>query len=137
MKKHYINPSTSPQPKSYHHVVTVEGGRTIYMSGQVAFDHDRNIVGGDDLAKQARQTLSNMKTAIEAGGGKLTDIVKITTYVVKYRPEQLAVVAGVLEEFFPRQSLPANTLVGVESLSTDGLLVEIEAVAVTDAPIPE
>ena len=49
MKKLFLNPPASPTPKSYHHAVAVEGGRTIYLSGQVAFDGARKIVGGDDV----------------------------------------------------------------------------------------
>jgi enamine deaminase RidA (YjgF/YER057c/UK114 family) len=45
MKKTYQNPPGSPTPKSYHHVVSTEGGRMIFLSGQVAFDSDRQIVG--------------------------------------------------------------------------------------------
>ena len=43
---------------------------------------------------------------------------------------------SVIGEFFAADSLPANPLLGVETLSTEVLLVEIEALAVTDAPMP-
>jgi enamine deaminase RidA (YjgF/YER057c/UK114 family) len=134
MKKHFINPPDSPEPRSYHHAVAVEGGRVIYLSGQVAFDPKRKVVGGNDLVEQTRQAFRNLQIAVEAGGGKLSDIVKLTIYVVNYRAEQMSAVTGVIREFLPAESLPANTLIGVESLSTEGLLVEIEGIAVTDAP---
>lgn len=133
MSKRFFNPPSLPSPRSCHHAVAVEGGRTIYLSGQVAFDRDRNIVGEGDLVEQARQALRNVKTAVEAAGGSMSDIVQITIHVVNFRPDQLLDVAGTLAEFFAPESLPANTLVGVPSLSTDGLLIEITGVAVTGA----
>lgn len=132
MNKRYFNPPSLPSPRNYHHAVSVQGGRTIYLAGQVAFDKDRNIVGGGDVVAQARQALRNMKTAVEAAGGELSDIVQITLHIVNYSPDQLNPVAGTLREFFPPDRLPANTLVAVSSLSVEGLLIEITGIAVTD-----
>ena len=133
MNKLYLNPSNSPTPKSYHHTVSVEGGRTIYLSGQVAFDSQRQIIGVDDMIAQTRQTMRNLKSAVEAAGGKITDVVQITTHVVDYEPNQLDDITGTIAEFFPPENLPTNTLVGVTSLSTAGLLIEIGGIAVTDS----
>lgn len=131
MKKLFSNPPSLPTPKSYHHAVAVEGGRTIYLSGQVAFDAERNIIGGDDVIAQTRQALQNLKTAVESASGEISDIVQLTIHVVNFHPDQLDDIAGTLLEFFPPENLPANTLVGVSSLSTDGLLIEITGIAVT------
>ncbi len=130
MKKSYLNPPGSPTPKSYHHVATTEGGRMIFLSGQVAFDSDRQIVGKDDVVAQTRQTMRNLKAAVETGGGEVSDIVQITTHVVHYDPSQLDDITGAIAEFFQPECLPTNTLVGVTSLSTDGLLIEIGGIAV-------
>lgn len=137
MKKVYRNPTTSPTPKSYTHSVSVEGGRTIYLAGQVAFDQDRNIVGGDDIVAQTRQTMRNVQAAVEAGGGQLSDIVQFTTHVVNYEYDQINLITETMTESFAPDALPTNTMVGVTALSTDGLLIEITGVAVTDAPLPE
>lgn len=131
MNKSYRNPPGSPTPKSYHHVVCSEGGRLIFLSGQVAFDSDRQIVGKDDVVSQTRQTMRNLKAAVETGGGDISDIVQITTHVVHYDPTQLDEITGTIAEFFQPECLPTNTLVGVESLSTEGLLIEIGGIAVT------
>ncbi len=135
MKKYFLNPPSSPTPKSYHHAVAVEGGRSIYLSGQVAFDAERKIVGVGDVVAQTRQAMRNLKSAVEAGGGTMSDIVQITTHVVNYDPDQLDDITSTIAEFFSPESLPANTLVGISSLSTDGLLIEIGGIAVTDSPI--
>ncbi len=131
MKKSYLNPSGSPTPKSYHHVVTAERGRMIFLSGQVAFDRDRQIVGEDDVVTQTRQAMRNLKLAVETGGGDISDIVQITTHVVNYDPAQLDEITGTIAKFFQPECLPTNTLVGVTSLSTEGLLIEIGGIAVT------
>lgn len=131
MKKTYQNPPGSPTPKSYHHVVSTEGGRMIFLSGQVAFDSDRQIVGKNDVVAQTHQTMRNLKAAVETGGGEISDIVQITTHVVHYDPSQLDDITGAIAEFFQPECLPTNTLVGVDSLSTEGLLIEIGGIAVT------
>lgn len=136
MKKLFMNPPGSPTPKSYYHAVTAEGGRAIYLSGQVGFDQERNVVGVGDVVTQARQAMRNLEAAVQSAGGALSDIVQITTHVVDYDPAQLDDITGTIAEFFPSESLPANTLVGVASLSTPGLLIEIGGIAVTDSPLP-
>ncbi len=136
MKKLFLNPPESPTPKNYHHSIAVEGGRTIYLSGQVALDAKRKIIGLGDVIAQTRQAMRNLKVAVEAGGGDISDMVQITTHVVNYEPGQLDDITSTIAGFFPPECLPANTLVGVSSLSTDGLLIEIGGIAVTTSPMP-
>lgn len=133
MKKTYLNFPGAPTPKSYHHVINTEPGRMIFLSGQVAFDSDRNIVGENDVVAQTRQTMRNLKAAVETGGGQISDILQITTHVVDYDPKQLDDITSTIAEFFEPKCLPTNTLVGVSSLSTPGLMIEIGGIAVTEA----
>lgn len=133
MKKRYLNPPGSPQPKSYHHAVVAEAGRMIFLAGQVAFDAERRIVGEDDIVAQTRQAMRNLQAAIETAGGQMTDIVQITTHVVNYDPSELDTITTTIAGFFPLECLPANTLVEVASLSTPGLLIEIGGIAVVTA----
>ncbi len=130
-----INPPGSPTPKGYHHVVSVEGGRTIYLAGQLAFDAERNLIGGDDVVAQTRQALTNLQRNVEAAGAAMADMVKINTYVVKHDPANLQASVDVIEEFFPEAHRPTNTFLGIERLAVDGVLIEIEGIAVTDKPL--
>ena len=132
MSKTYLNPPGSPAPKSYHHVIITGPGKLMCLSGQVAFDSNRNIVGEGDVVAQTRQAMRNLKSAVETGGGQISDIVQITTHVVKYDPIQLEDITGTIAEFFKPECLPTNTLVGVNSLSTAGLLIEVGGIAVTE-----
>ena len=77
--------------------------------------------------------MRNLKAAVEMGGGHISDIVQITTHVVDYDPIQLDDITGTIAEFFEAENLPTNTLVGIESLSTEGLLIEIGGIAVANA----
>ena len=131
MKKTYLNYPGAPTPKSYHHVITTEPGKMIFLSGQVAFDSDRNIVGENDVVSQTRQAMRNLKAAVETGGGQISDIVQMTTHVVNYDPSTLDDITGTIAEFFEPDCLPTSTLVGINSLSTLGLLIEIGGIAVT------
>ena len=132
MSKTYLNPAGSPTPKSYHHVITTGPGKLIFLSGQVAFDSNRNIVGESDVVAQTRQAMRNLKSAVEAGGGQVSDIVQITTHAVNYDPTQLEDITGTIAEFFEPECLPTNTLVGINSLSTEGLLIEIGGIAIAE-----
>ena len=132
MSKTYLNPPESPTPKSYHHVITTGPGKLIFLSGQVAFDNNRNVVGEGDIVSQTRQTMRNLKSAVETGGGQISDIVQITTHVVDYDPTQLEDITGTIAEFFKPECLPTNTLVGISSLSTEGLLIEIGGIAIAE-----
>ena len=128
-----------PAPKGlllnpgFSQVVVAMGKRTIYTAGQVSIDErGGELVGGDDLAAQTAQAMRNVGLALAAAGAGYADIVKITTYVVKYRPEQRAVIGKARAPFFASGEPPASTLVGVAALALPDWLVEIEAVAIVD-----
>jgi enamine deaminase RidA (YjgF/YER057c/UK114 family) len=108
------------------------GGKIVYISGQTAWDAHRKIVGGPDLAQQARQALRNLQTAIEAAGGTLADVVALRIYIVNYTPAQADAIGGALREFFPKEKRPASTWIGVSSLAVSDFLIEIEATAVLE-----
>ncbi len=120
-----------PNP-AYSHVVIASGKRTIYTAGQVSLDEQGVLVGPGDLAAQTAQVMRNVGLALAAAGAGYADIVKITTYVVNYKPEDRAVIGKARASFFAGGTPPASTLVGVVALAMPEWLVEIEAVAVVD-----
>ena len=88
MPKEHINP-TSLFPSvqyGFSQIVTARGGKTVYISGQTAWDAEKRIIGGKNLGEQTRQALRNIRTAVEAAGGNLTDVVSVRIYVVNYSP---------------------------------------------------
>jgi enamine deaminase RidA (YjgF/YER057c/UK114 family) len=105
-------------------------GRAIYTAGQVSIDERGALVGGDDVSAQTAQAMRNVGLALAAAGASYTDIVKLTTYVVNYKPEHRAVIGKARAPFFQSGAPPASTLVGVAALALPEWLVEIEAVAI-------
>ena len=128
-----VNPPGLAKPAGYSHGIEVQGGKTIYLAGQVAFDKEGKIVGAGDLVAQFRQICQNLKAVLLARAGQLNDIVKLTIFVLdksayKARAKEIG---AVYREFFGRH-YPAMTLLEVKGLHDDdqGCLMEIEAVAV-------
>jgi reactive intermediate/imine deaminase len=102
-------------------------GKTVYVSGQGALDAQGKLVGRGDVAAQTRQVLANMTLALAAAGGTLDDVTKVTVYLknVDDRPK----VNEVRKEYF-KDNKPASTLLEISRFAIDGMLIEIEAVAV-------
>ena len=125
MKKLFSNPPSLPTPRSYHHAVAVEAGRTIYLSGQVAFDAKRNIIGGADIVAQTRLSLENVKRALQAAGSSLDKVVKVTVFITN--AGHFNAVNEVYREFFPHDP-PARTFCTVGSWPWE-FDIEIECIA--------
>lgn len=115
---------------AFSQVVAATGTRTIYTAGQVSIDERGELVGAGDLAAQTEQVMRNVGLALAAAGAGFGDIVKITTYVVNYKPEHRAIIGKARMPFFANVAPPASTLVGVSALALPEWLIEIEAVAV-------
>jgi enamine deaminase RidA (YjgF/YER057c/UK114 family) len=129
MEKKFINPPTIATPRGYTHIVTTTSGRMIWISGQVAFNVKGELVGKGDLRAQTTQVYENLKNALAAAGATMADVVKVNTYVVDFEPADLAIIREVRGQYFPFENMPASTLVGVQALAFEGLLIEVEVVA--------
>ena len=130
-----INPPGLAKPAGYSHGIEVQGGKAVYLAGQVAFDKDGKLVGAGDIVAQFRQICQNLKGVLLARAGQLNDIVKLTIYVLDKRAYKARAreIGAVYREFFGRH-YPAMTFLEVKGLYDDdqGCLLEIEAVAVVD-----
>ncbi len=115
-------------PPTYSQAVKVTGAQTIlYIAGQVAYDAKGGVAHPGDFKAQARAALECLKAQVEAGGGAMANIVKVTTYVTDMRHR--ADYAAIREEFFGRKMM-ASTMVAVSALALPEFLIEIEAIAV-------
>ena len=128
----HLRPEGLPHTPTYSQVVVASGARLIHVSGQVSVDAAGALVGAGDLAAQTRQAMRNVGLALAAAGASYADIVKMTTYVVNYRPEYRAVIRDARSGLFAESEPPASTLVGVAALALPEWLIEIDAVAVAD-----
>ena len=131
MEKQFINPPTLAAPRGYTHAVTVTSGKMVFISGQVAFNVKGELVGKGDLRAQTQQVYENLKNALAAAGATTADVVKLNSYVVDFKPADLAAIREVRGQYFSNpEQMPASTLVGVQALAFEGLLIEVEAIAV-------
>jgi len=129
----YINPGTLAALPGFTHAVRI--GATLYVSGEVALDSTGRLVGVGDLRAQAAQAFANLATVLRIGGTTPADVAKLTIYVVNYSPKDLETIRGAAPEFFPQRNPPAGTVIGVESLPQDGLLIAVDATAAIRAAI--
>lgn len=102
-------------------------GKVLHISGQVSQDVDGNTVGVGDITAQTGQILDNIKKILEAVGGQMSDIAKVTLFVTDM--SMLDEIHRVRSEYFT-PPYPASSLVQVVSLVRPDYLIEIEAVAV-------
>jgi enamine deaminase RidA (YjgF/YER057c/UK114 family) len=126
MAKQIVNPAAMAKPTGYSYAVK-KSGTPIFISGQVALDGAGKLVGEGDAARQTEQAFRNLRTVVEACGGTMDDIVKITVFVTDaaFRPA----VAAARQKHFKEGEYPASTYLVVSALAVPQLLVEIEAVA--------
>jgi enamine deaminase RidA (YjgF/YER057c/UK114 family) len=124
-----INPESLPVPSTYTHVVIATGTTMVFIAGQEPEDAHGNLVGPGDLAAQARQVFANLGRALDAAGAGPGQVAKITIYVVHHRPERLPVIEQARKLLFGEHK-PADVVVGVETLSQPGYLIEVDAIAV-------
>jgi 2-iminobutanoate/2-iminopropanoate deaminase len=105
-------------------IVRQSGGRMVYLSGNVGFDEQMQIVSGG-IEAEARATFANLERTLQRAGGTLDNIVKILAFIVEL--EDYAGYARVRQELFADR-LPASSTVRVSGFVVDAL-IEIEAVA--------
>ncbi|WP_417624749.1 RidA family protein [Paremcibacter congregatus] len=117
----------------FSHATTSTSVKTIHCAGQVAWDKDYNVVGGDDLASQCRQVFDNLKQVLAAAGATPADVVRMRTYVVNYSPDKLDHIGPAIAAFYGDSLPAANTLLGVATLAMPEFLIEVEVTAQIDA----
>jgi enamine deaminase RidA (YjgF/YER057c/UK114 family) len=111
-----------PPPERWSNCLVCDG--IAYVSGMVA----RGAVNLDkmDEYEQARDIFGKIKGLLEAAGGAMSDVVKVTIYVTNIKNNTKVWKARA--EFF-KGNFPASTLVQVAALASPEILVEIEAIA--------
>ncbi len=109
-----------------HYTDAVRAGGLLFVSGCIAVDEHGRLVGGDDVAKQARQVFRNIGAVLGAAGAGFADVVKVTVYLTDVADR--AAINPVRRELFGA-ARPASTLVEVSALAVPGAKVEVDAVA--------
>jgi enamine deaminase RidA (YjgF/YER057c/UK114 family) len=129
MQMTFINPEALGAPRGYSNGVLVEGGRLLFVAGQIAWDAEQRIVSRE-FSEQFARALGNVVAVVRAAGGAATDIAQLRIYVTDKRAYQssLKPVGAAYRELMGRH-YPAMVLVEVAALVEDLAQVEIEAIA--------
>lgn len=126
----FINPSTVAMPHGYSHAAVIDLGncKMVILSGQVALDTKGNLTGANDIGKQTEQIFQNIKSILEAAGGNMNHLVKLGYFTTDV--SRLQDIRTIRDRFINTKTPPASTLVQVNKLFRDDILIEIEATAV-------
>ena len=126
MKKERISSPlvAEPAPQMWSNCLRV--GETVYVSGLTARAMDGETLLGSDEYEQSKVVLTKIKNLVEAAGGQMNDVVKMTIFVTNIAKNRE--VWRARSEFF-QGDFPACSLVEVSKLAKPEILVEIEAIA--------
>ncbi|WJS01307.1 RidA family protein [Roseibium aggregatum] len=103
--------------------------KTLHIGGQIGWNKDQ-VFETSDFVGQMEQTLANIVAIVEAAGGAVTDIARLTWFITDKR-EYLARQREVGEAYrrVMGRHFPAMSVVVVAGLIEDDALIEIEATA--------
>lgn len=128
MTHRIIQPEGWLPAKGYANGVLARDG-TLHIGGQIGWDGNKTFVA-DDFVGQMRQALRNIAAIVEAAGGQVSDVTRLTWFMTnkaEYLARQAEVGAAYREVF--GKHFPAMSMVVVAGLVEDDALVEIEATA--------
>jgi enamine deaminase RidA (YjgF/YER057c/UK114 family) len=125
---HVVTPLHFPKPRGYANGIIAQG-RTLFISGQIAWDKDAHIVSSD-FATQFLLALDNVIAVVREAGGGTEHIVKLLAFVTDLEAYRAAT-RDIGEGWRARlgKHYPAMSLVKVAGLLEPGALVEIEGIA--------
>jgi enamine deaminase RidA (YjgF/YER057c/UK114 family) len=113
-----------PPPERWSNCLVCDG--IAYVSGMTARGTDPEALAGMDEYEQASLIFGKIKSMLEAAGGTMADVVKVTIFVTNIKNNTKVWAAR--REFFTG-NFPASALVEVRALAAPEILVEIDAIA--------
>jgi len=123
-----VNAKHLPNTTQYGYsqaTVVAPNTKVIYVAGQIGITDE----GPNDFEHQVDRSFENMIAVLEAAGGRVEDVVKITLLIKDYDEEKLKYVVTKRRQVFGNNP-PASILIPVPRLAFDSLKFEIDAVAV-------
>jgi enamine deaminase RidA (YjgF/YER057c/UK114 family) len=106
-------------------IVPTPFGTAVHVSGQVAWDAKRNIVGAGDIGRQLEKSLENLAVALALAGATLDQVGALRLYIKQSHMHEGKAISGALRAMFGDKP-PCSTWIGVPSLADDEFLVEVE-----------
>ncbi|MBI3089676.1 MAG: RidA family protein [Candidatus Tectomicrobia bacterium] len=131
MQYEVLQPPHLPRPMGYSHAIKVTEGSLVFLAGQVALDERNQVLYPGDVVKQFEAALRNMRAILEQAGGSFRNVVKLNIYLGNRRDyySKSRQISALYRRCFGRH-YPPMTLLQVADFAYDGLMVELEAVAV-------
>lgn len=128
-----INPNGLEPPVGYAHIAKITGGTVVHVAGQAPFDQSGKVVGQGDFVAQFAQVMRNLKTAVEAAGGRPDQYAVLTIYITDLEAywNNKKPLGSAYREVFGKY-FPAISLVQVSRLYNPDCMVEISGIAVID-----
>jgi enamine deaminase RidA (YjgF/YER057c/UK114 family) len=126
----FINPESLGAPRGYSNGVLTEGGRLLFISGQIGWDQHQQIVS-EDVVEQFDRALANVIAVVNEAGGRPDQIARLIIYVTdknEYRDRAKEI--GECYRARMGKHFPAMVLVEVKSLLEDRAKIEIEGTAI-------
>ena len=125
MSKAIIHTDAAPAAVGpYSQAVSVAAGKLVFLSGQIGLEPGTGELVSENFEGQVRQSFANMQAVIEAAGGTLDNIVKLTLFLTDL--SKFASANAIMAEIIP-QPYPARSTLGVASLPK-GAQFEVEAI---------
>ena len=116
-----------PQQRGYSQAVITEGGKTIWLGGQLAVVDDSGKSLAGDVEGQVRQIFKLINATLEKAGGKLNDMVQMTVFITDVRYGDR--LTQIRRELFG-DNFPGSALITVTALAVPEAKVEIQGYAV-------
>jgi enamine deaminase RidA (YjgF/YER057c/UK114 family) len=115
------------QARGYSQAVVTEGGRIVWLAGQVAGEDSSGRSLAADFDGQVREVFARLGRTLEEAGGRLSDMVTMTVFITDARLGDRF--TQLRCEIFG-EDFPASALITVAGLARPEMLVEVQGIAV-------
>ena len=116
-----------PQQRGYSAAVITEGGKTVWLAGQIATADDAGKSLAGDFEGQARQIFKLLNATLEKAGGKLSNMVQMTVFITDVRYGDR--LTEIRREIFG-DNFPGSALITITALANPDAKIEIQGYAV-------
>jgi 2-iminobutanoate/2-iminopropanoate deaminase len=124
--KEYLK-AERPQQRAYSQAVITEGGKTVWLAGQMATVDDNGKSLAGDFDGQVRQIFKLLNATLEKAGGKLGDMVQMTVFITDVRYGDR--LTQIRHEIFG-DNFPGSALITITALANPDAKIEIQGFAV-------
>src|SRR5580658_6006009 len=113
------------QSRAYSQAVITEGGRIVWLAGQVAIADAAGKSLSGDFDGQVREVFRLLGATLDEAGGKLSNMVTMTAFITDARLGDRF--TELRKEIF-RDNFPASALITIRALARPELLVEVQGI---------